>query len=206
MDPDLPYSVFVWRGIFNGPDTLLLVLVALMLGLGGLLRERAAGFAVFTLSLPVKRWQILVSRALVGVLEVCALAAIPALIVPALSERIGHPYPLVEALRFSVMFATVAAACFAAGFLMSTALPGEHTATVAVVLLPFLHLAFVNQPALRTHPGLNVFNVMTGARMPYLDRSTAFIASLPWLLIAVFVVIAAALIVAGILVSERHDF
>src|SRR5262245_66651550 len=66
MDPDLPYSVFVWRGIFNGPDTLLLVLVALMLGLGGLLRERASGFAVFTLSLPVKRWQILVSRALVG--------------------------------------------------------------------------------------------------------------------------------------------
>ena len=51
-----------------------------------------------------------------------------------------------------------------------------------------------------------MFNVMTGTRMPYLDRSTGFITSVPWLLIAVFALITAGMIVLGILVSDRHDF
>ena len=118
----------------------------------------------------------------------------------------SHTVSAIEALRFSVLFASVAAACVAIGFLLSTVMAGEHTAIAAAALLPFVHLAVVNQPVLRNCPAMNLFNVMTGNRMAYLDRTTGFIAWLPWPLIGTIIVIAAAALALGIFVGERHDF
>src|SRR6185369_13749856 len=130
FDPHLPYSTFVWRGIYNGIDTLLFVVVALMLGLGGLRRERANGTAEFTLALPVTRVELLQSRVMVAMIQVAALAVIPAIVVPPLSARIGHPYPVSHAVRFAVLFAASGAVWVAAGVVWSAIITAEHTAAV----------------------------------------------------------------------------
>ena len=89
-EPTLRYSVFVWRGIYNGADTLMFVIVAVMLGLGGLQRERAAGTTSYTLALPVSRLR-LATRVAVGWIEVAAFASIPVLVVPWMSSHTSRP-------------------------------------------------------------------------------------------------------------------
>src|SRR5262245_8916000 len=59
--------------VFGGPPSMVFVLLALILGLGGLQRERAAGTAPFTLGLPVTRLQLVAARTMVGLVETAVL-------------------------------------------------------------------------------------------------------------------------------------
>src|SRR5882757_1731247 len=72
----LSYARYIWLLIFKGGNSLreLFVILVLLLGMGGLLRERAHGSAGFTLALPIRRWQLIFSRGAVGVLETVALS------------------------------------------------------------------------------------------------------------------------------------
>src|SRR5687768_5860783 len=81
-EPNMPYSVFVWHGIYRGPVVAIFVMLALALGLGGLQRERSAGTAAFTLSLPVSRISLVGGRALMALGQVNVLAIVPAIWVP----------------------------------------------------------------------------------------------------------------------------
>jgi ABC-2 type transport system permease protein len=175
FEPHLPYTTFIWRGIYNGPNVIVFVIVSIALGLGGVMRERAVGTAPFTLSLPVSRLALFGSRAGVGALQVVALAAIPALIVPWMSSRIGHPYPAIQAWLFAGLFAVVGLVWFAAGLLMSTLFTGEHTPTAAGLLLPFGHLALASMPGVRPIGSLNLFNVINGSGLAYLDAGTSLL-------------------------------
>src|SRR5919199_2166764 len=60
------YALYVWLSLPHGWLQFMWILVALLLGMGGLLREQALGSAGFTLSLPVARWRIVAVRAVVG--------------------------------------------------------------------------------------------------------------------------------------------
>src|SRR5882672_4152461 len=117
LEPTLPYSAYIWRGVYDGLDTLVFVLVAVMLGLGGLERERGAGTAGFTLGLPVTRMQLLWPRIAVAALEVAALAAVPLAVVPWLSAGIGRPYSFAQALPFALLFAVTGTVWASVGFL-----------------------------------------------------------------------------------------
>lgn len=207
FEPTMPYSVFIWRGIYNGPNRLLFVLMVLVLGLGGLQRERASGTAACTLALPVGRFLLVSTRAAVGFLEVATLSVIPVLIVPMLSLRIGHFYPTTQAVQFALLFTSAGAVWLAAGFLMSTALTSEHTPTAGCVLAPFLYLAIVNGSSLQRFPAINLFNVMNGSRMPYFDPKSAFlIGPPPWTTLAVLAIVAVGLLSVAARVTQRQDF
>jgi ABC-2 type transport system permease protein len=59
QNPNILYTAFVWAIAFAGPvvggNAIGFTYMALLLGLGGLQRERAARTAVFTLGLPLTR-------------------------------------------------------------------------------------------------------------------------------------------------------
>ncbi len=207
MEPALPYSGYVWRGIYNGIDTLVFVIVAVMLGLGGLQRERSTGSAGFTLALPTTRLDLLMPRAAVALVQVALLAMIPVVIVPWMSSRIGHVYPIAQSLKFAGLFAITGAVWVSAGFFWSAVFTGEHTATIACILTPILYAATVNGTALRQYPSANIFNVMSGARLPVLDRTTSLLVGpFPWTTMLAMTLVAAALLCAAVVVTSREDF
>jgi ABC-2 type transport system permease protein len=207
FEPQMPYSLFMWRGIYNGVDTLMFVVVALLLGLGGVQRERAAGTAVFTLALPTSRNRLLLPRVGMAVLQVTALAMIPALVVPLLSPRVGHTYPVGDAVKFAVLFSATGAVWVCAGIFWSSAIVSDVTGAIACILTPLIYGAVVNGTLLRRWPVLNIFNVMNGSQLPYVNVATGlFIGPFPWLAILVVLCVAGALVGASASMLTRTDF
>jgi ABC-2 type transport system permease protein len=206
LEPYLPYTTFIWRGVYNGPNVIVFVIVSVALGLGGLMRERATGTAPFTLALPVSRTALFASRAGVGALQVMALATIPAWIVPWMSSRAGHAYPASQAWLFAGLFAVVGVVWLAAGLLMSTLFAGEHTPTAAGLLLPFGHLALASIPGLRPIRWLNLFNVMNGSGMRYFDADTSLLVD-PWPvpMLAALLIVALSMAAAAATLTSRLD-
>ena len=120
-DKPLTYMEYIWRIVYKGYLRELYVLLALLLGVGGLLRERDFGTAGFTLALPVSRL-----RAAVGLAQVAVLSLLPALVIPSLSPFIGQIYPWPQALQFARLWGAGGALIFMMGFLASS-LFAEHT-------------------------------------------------------------------------------
>jgi ABC-type transport system involved in multi-copper enzyme maturation permease subunit len=205
-EPSLTYTAHVWRGIYNGFDAVVFVIVAVILGLGGLEREREAGCVGFTLALPVTRTQLLWPRVTVAMLEMAALAAIPLVVVPWASSNIGREYPFIHAARFAMLFATTGTLWVSAGVLVSVATSGSSS-IVASLLVPAICAAVFTGSALRGHPVLSPFNVMNGARLPFLNRVTALAdGALPWTVLLSFVVISAVLLGTASSLARRRDF
>src|SRR5882757_2870851 len=93
------YTGYIYQRIYAGFARGMFLILALVLGLGGLQRERAHGSAGFTLALPVTRLHLMTVRAAVGLLEILALALLPVLLVPGLSRLVGESYPLLRRWR-----------------------------------------------------------------------------------------------------------
>jgi hypothetical protein len=207
LEPMLPFTAHVWRGIYNGLDMAVFVVMAALLGLGGLERERELGSASFTLALPVDRVQLLWPRVAVAILEMAALAAIPLVVVPWTSASIGRAYPVAQAVRFAVLFAVTGSLWVSAGVLCSVTIGATHANIVAAVLTPAVCAALFAGTALRQHPALNPFNVMNGSRLPFLDRATDLLtAPLPCTTLAAFLLISAVLLAAATATAGRRDF
>src|SRR5215212_7072507 len=73
----MSYAMYVWLSLSHGFLQFLWIVAVVILGLGGLLRERSAGSSAFTLSLPVPRSAHVVARAYVGAAEATVLGFIP---------------------------------------------------------------------------------------------------------------------------------
>ena len=110
---------FVWLQWFRQNLTQAGTLLAVLLGSGGLL-SRTSG-ALFTLSLPVTRRELLTTRAATGLAELLALALVPSLLIPLLAPTIGQSYGVVDALVHGLCLFVVAAVFFSLAFLLSTA-------------------------------------------------------------------------------------
>ena len=201
----IPYSKLVWHGIWSGRRAVF-VMAVLLLGLGGLQRERGAGTAAYTLALPATRRQLVAARAGVGILQVIALALIPAVLVSVLSPIYAREaYPISQALQFAVLYVAGGLLCFAAAFLCSIALDNEHTVVAACVVAPFRYTVMVDQfwrlasmatalslpAAIRRFRSANVFDIMVANDMPYLDPDTFFLRAVPWLTILVLAALSA---------------
>src|SRR5262249_35519736 len=135
----LTYVAYIWRIMYKGYLRELFVLLVLLLGVGGLLRERAYGTVGYTLTLPISRWRIVVARAVAGSLEVVVLSLLPAIVIPVLSPVVHQSYPWTQALQFSLLWSVAGTLIFAMGFLSSVVFGGEYSAPVVafVVLLAY---------------------------------------------------------------------
>lgn len=202
----LTYPVYIWRITYKGYLRELFMILTILLGLGGLTRERDHRTAGFTLALPLSRWRLLASRTAVGLVEVLLLAALPAILLPALSSLIGQVYPSSQAWAFAVLWATVGSLIFATGLLASVAFTGEFTAPVAAIFGLVGYSLFADMPPVERYL-TDIHDVMSGIDMPYFRESTGLLSGpLPWPTLIAVLLASAALIVIGARITNRQDF
>ena len=184
------------------------VVLTLLLGLGGLLRERASGTAPFTLALPVRRACFIAARAIVGFGQITVLALLPALLIPAFSRWSHHSYPSVaQALHFSVLWIVCGTVFFAFGLLVSTFVPGDYPAAAACLIGLFGYLVALEFAPFEKFPSLDLFSVIAAWHMPYFSgRDTCLVTYLPWGSLSAILVLALSIIVIAAQILERQDF
>ena len=205
--PVSSYVGYVYHRIYAGFLRGTFLILVLVLGLGGLARERAHGTVGFTLALPVSRWGLVIARAAVGLAEVAALAALPAMLMPSLSRVAGEAYPLSQALQFSLLWMGIGSLVFAAAFLASTVFLSEYTAlTVSLVAFYVYPLLVTRIPALRGYP-LHIHYLMNGTGMPYFDPHAArLVGPLPWTILSVAMAVTAGLIALAGCITQNRDY
>jgi ABC-type transport system involved in multi-copper enzyme maturation permease subunit len=198
----MPYALYVWLSLSHGYLMFFWLICAVILGLGGLVREHAAGTAGFTLSLPVSRTALVSSRALVGASEALALALIPGTLVALLSPLIGRQYALSQALLFGALMGCGGMVFYGVAFLLSHLLRGEYAAPGVALSVTAAVYVLVKLPELSA---FDVFALMTGSE--YMVEGTYLLGrTFPVLRLAGCLALSALLVVASTIVARRREF
>ncbi len=205
-DRPLTYVEYIWRIVYKGYLRELFVLLTLLLGVGGLLRERDYGTAGLTLTLPVSRIRMVLTRAAVGIVEVAALSFLPALVIPVLSPYMGQSYPWSQALQFGLLWTAGGAFIFTIGFLASIAFAGEYTAPV-VAFLTLLSYSMIADLPFAERYSLDIHDIMSGTGMPYFQSNASLLVGpFPWTaLVIIFLVVFSLVSLAG-RITLQQDF
>ncbi len=185
---------FIWYQAFRQTLTQMGVLFAVLLGCGGLLSESSKGSALFTLSLPVTRKQLLGARLGTGLAELFALAMAPPLAISILAPTIGQQFALVDALAHGICIFVAATVFFSLASFLST-LFGD----IWRPLLITIGIACVVAALSFVVPQLSIFSVMSG-------ESYFRTGALPWAGFVTSAVIATALLYSAAETLERRDF
>ena len=158
----MSYPLYIWLSLSHGFLQFLWVVAAVILGLGGLIREEAVGSSGFSLALPVSRRAHVLTRAGVGAAEAAALGFIPGLIVVVLSPMIGRSYPLTQALLFAALLVVAGLVFYALGFFLSHVLRGEYAAPAVGMAAIAVFYVLTKLPRFAF---LNVFDAMDGKKV-----------------------------------------
>lgn len=182
------------------------VVFAIVLALGGLQRERAHQALLFTLALPVSRGAHLRSRAGVGLLQLAALAAIPALLVPLGSLLGGASYAWLDAARFALLWFSFGGTVFALSLLISVLVRTDYVA----LLLPLIGMRLVPAAIAQLSPAaarpLQLDRLMSARGLPELDAATGLLRQLPWNVLTGAWAATAVLVALACLAIERERF
>jgi ABC-2 type transport system permease protein len=146
--PALDYVQYIDARVFTGVTRALFLVLAAILGLGGLARERARGTFAFTLALPVRRSQHVFARASVGVGQLAVLAIVPVVIVPACSLLVGETYSVGTALLHAVDWLGAGSAVLAIAMLVAVILRNGYAALIVAVVGLRLAARFLPHEAL----------------------------------------------------------
>jgi len=202
--PANTYAGYVYLRIYATVSRGLFVLLAVVLALGGLARERAHGSLGFTLALPVRRTDHAIVRAAIGVLELTALAVIPAVLVPGCSALVGEHYPIVQALGFALLWIAGGSVMFAVSFAISVIIENDYAAlAIAVLSVRLLPAMLARIPGLNRLP-IQLHDLMSGRGMAYFDPARAELTSVPWAVVAGAAVVATCLLVAAVRITDRE--
>jgi ABC-2 type transport system permease protein len=205
-DEPLPFAVYIWKAVYRGYLREVFVILVLLLGMGGLMRERDHGTAGFTVALPVTRRRLVLVRAATGLLEVLGLALLPTALIPGLSAVAGESYPYAQAWQFALLWAAGGAFIFMIGFLSSCIFAGPYTPPVAG-FLGLMAYSVVSDLPLMERYSLDVHDFMSGTGRPWFDLNTArFIGPVPWIPAAVFFLIASAFAGLACRITRLQDF
>ena len=109
----------MWSQWFRQNLVQLGTLFAVLLGIGGLIAQRGDA-ALFTLSLPVSRPQLVAVRVAVGLAELFVLCVVPQIVISLVSPAVGQSYPVGDALVHAVCAFVAAAVFFSLAYLLST--------------------------------------------------------------------------------------
>ena len=185
---------FIWYQAFSQNLTQMGVFFAILLGCGGLLSESSKGSALFTLSLPVTRKQLLGARTGTGLAQLFAIAMVPPLAISILAPSIGQHFTIVDALAHGVCLFVVGAVFFCLASFLST-LFGDIWRPLLIALGIACAIAIVQAAV----PQVGIFRVMSGET--YFKTG-----SLPWAGFLTSAVIATALLYSAAETLERRDF
>lgn len=208
-DTPLSYAHYIWSAVYKANVLDLYILLAIVLGLGGVLQERAQGTAGFTLSLPVSRWRLTGARAAMGMAQVAVLALLPALLIPLLSPHVGQTFPFAHALQFGVLWAGCGMVIFALAFFFSAVLPGAYSPAIASVAGLVACSVIAELPSFERHPVLNLLGTMHGLQLATtrdVDSLASFAAPLPWLSLGLYVLVALGLVGMAGGITAHRDF
>lgn len=206
-DEPITYINFVWKAVYKGAVRDMYILLAMMLGLGGLMQERANGTSGYTLALPVSRRRLIATRAAVGVLELTVLAFLPAMMLSALSPFRGEAYPFAQGLRFAILWACGGAIVFSMTLFFSTILEGEYTAWALCVAALSIYLAGVHLPPLARYAKLDFLEIMNASGLTSFRSADSILKGpLPWL--SLFLMLFAAVVFVSLAagVTNKCDF
>lgn len=200
------YIGYLYWTIFGAGGRGLLQLSCLLLGLGGLQRDRKQNTLCFTLSLPISRPRLVVTRALVGFLQVFALSLLPPLIVWATSPLVHQSMPLSYGLSFIPFWTIGGFVTLGVTFLCSVLFTGEYTALAVGSLSYVFYLAACQAVTqLRLYP-LDVAYFMGGRLGNAIDADTLlWTGNTSFTLLAGFTLAAITLIAASTIITTRQD-
>jgi ABC-2 type transport system permease protein len=179
--------------IYAGTAKGIFAVLSIFIGLGGLLRERARRTATFTLTLPVSRFHLVGTQIGLGLLQLAILSLLPALLIPSLSRLAHQPYPLADALGYSVLWFVCSAVIFSVGYLFSVVLEGEYTAPVLCYIVLMLQALITSWAPLRPYR-LNL--MWTMAEFPLI----------PWARLLTLALIALCMFALAAWRTQRQDF
>jgi ABC-2 type transport system permease protein len=201
-----PYIGYIHRLVYGGSARGFFTITVIVLGLGGLQRERLHRTAGFTLALPVSRAQLVLAQAALGLAQVVVLALLP-LILLSVCSRLAHvSYPLDQMLGFGLLWLAGGVVFFAVSFLSATLFSSEYAALAASFVFMIFYPMTVMFAPLNRYP-LNIHHIMSGMRMPYFDAHKALLVGpLPWALFASMLAIAGALIGLAVQITRRRDY
>jgi len=183
------FLVFMW------------VLAVVLLGMGGIVREKALGTSSLTLSLPVSRTRLMRVRVGLGILEALALAVLPWATVFAISWIAKMPVLISQVGLYVLLLVGGGLVYFAMAVLVSSVVAGEYTAPALAVGVVLLGLIIFDAWLRR----FNVWRLMTGDFS--IDRDTYLLSGhLPWWGILASLSVAAVMLLASTLVVRRRDF
>lgn len=142
------YPFYLWHFVYAEMFQKIWVILAVLLGIGGLSREAAHGSAGFTLSLPVSRLRIFATRASVAVAELFAMAVVALLAIVAGSRIMSLPYPVDHGVSHLAVMFFGGLVFLAASLCLTEFVEGEHTPALAglggVGLLYFVMQPYVD--------------------------------------------------------------
>ena len=183
------YVVIIW------------ILAVVLLGMGGIVREKALGTSSLTLALPISRARLMRVRVATGVFQAIALDVVPWVTVFVISSRAGMPISITQVASYVLLLIGGGLVYFAMAILISSLVSGEYTAPAlafGVVLLA----AMLFDNWLRR---FNVWRLVTGDLS--IDRSTFLLSKhLPWLGILASLFFAVLMVLASILAIQRREF
>jgi ABC-type transport system involved in multi-copper enzyme maturation permease subunit len=201
-----PYIAYIYWLVYAGKGRGLFVIMAMVLGLGGLQRERLHHTIGFTLALPVSRTRLVSMQALLGLGQVALLSGLPLLLLAACSLLAHVSYPLEQMANFGLLWFTGGAVFFAVAFLSATLFHNEYTALAAAFVFSILYPTAVLLPPLNRYP-LNIHHIMSGMAMPYFDVHTALLVGAPpWTLLTSMMAVAVGLIVLAVQITRHRDY
>lgn len=177
------------------------ILAVVLLGMGGIVREKALGTSSLTLTLPVSRSRLVGVRIAMGVFQAIVLGVVPWAAVFAISSRAKMPISITQAGSYVLLLVGGGLIYFAMSVLVSSLVSGEYTAPAlafGVVLLT----AMLFDNWLRR---FNVWRLVTGDFS--INRSTFLLAKqLPWPGILASLSAATLMVLASVLVVQRREF
>jgi ABC-2 type transport system permease protein len=177
------------------------ILAVVLLGMGGIVREKAIGTSSLTLALPVSRARLLGVRVGMGILEAVVLGVVPWVAVFSISSLARKPILITQVAFYVLLLVGGGLVYFAMAVLVSSLIAGEYTAP-AVAFGVVLLTAMLFDAWLRR---FNLWRLVTGDFS--IDRSTYLLSEhLPWVGILASLSVAALMLLVSIMVVQRREF
>lgn len=199
------YAQYIYEKIFGGQVRGAMQLLCLLLGLGGLQRDRKQGTLGTTLALPVSRISLVATRAAVGMAEVVALTLLPVLVLWVGSPLVGEQFSPSQSLPFVPLWIAGGILTLAISFLSSVIFQSEYTALAAAWVAYFFYLAGTHHPKLRAYP-LNVGDLMNGWLGHFINPHTlGWSGTMPMAILCGFAAVALCLFVTAGWITSRQD-
>jgi ABC-2 type transport system permease protein len=182
------YIVVVW------------VLAVVLLGMGGIVREKATGTSSLTLSLPVSRNRLLMSRVGLGLFQAIALGIVPWTTIFLISSFARMPILISQVVFYVVLLIAGGLSYFTMAILISSLVEGEYTAP-AVAFGLVLISAIVFDAWLRP---FSLWRLVSGDYC--IDRQTYLLSHFPWRGTFASISAATLMLLASMRIIQRREF